>query len=190
MSELVDAVDPAWPEVEAAAAAAPYQVVVLAADPRRADEELQLLQVTTRSWLGAVVHSSGGLVLDHGWLRVFGSEHDERRLASLSQVNDHVAGAMIVAQDVLGGHRVGSSSQRAAGRWQTPRLPVLPSPVSYVVGARSASSRSTWSRSRQRSKSPAISSKVAALTVLLSNHIAARRPDSAPSSLLRPRPVR
>ncbi|GAA2362368.1 DUF2625 family protein [Dactylosporangium salmoneum] len=101
--ELVDAVDPAWPEVEAAVAAAPYPVVVLAVDPRRADEELRLLQVTTRSWLGAVVHRSGGLMLEHGWLRVFGSGSDEHRLASLSQVNDNVAGGMIVAQDVLGG---------------------------------------------------------------------------------------
>jgi hypothetical protein len=103
LSELVDAVNPAWPEIEAAVSAAPYPVVVLAADPRRADEELGLLQVTTRSWLGAVVHRSGGLLLDHGWLRVLGSGNDERRLASLSQVNDNLAGGMIVAQDVLGG---------------------------------------------------------------------------------------
>jgi hypothetical protein len=103
LSELIDTVDPAWPEVEAAVVAAPNPVVVLAADPRRADKELGLLQVTTRSWLGAVVHRSGGLVLDHGWLRVLGSGNDERRLASLSQVNDKIAGGMIVAQDVLGG---------------------------------------------------------------------------------------
>lgn len=59
--------------------------------------------MTTRSWLGAVVHRSGGLVIDHGWLRVLGSGNDEHRLASLSQVNDNVAGGVIVAQDVLGG---------------------------------------------------------------------------------------
>ncbi|GLL07538.1 hypothetical protein GCM10017581_092920 [Dactylosporangium matsuzakiense] len=50
-----------------------------------------------------MVHRSGGLVLDHGWLRMLGSGHDEPRLASLSQVNATVAGGMIVAQDVLGG---------------------------------------------------------------------------------------
>ncbi|MFG2040186.1 DUF2625 family protein [Dactylosporangium sp. NPDC048998] len=96
LSELVDTVDPAWPEVEAAVAAAPNPVVVLAADSRRADAELGLLQVTTRSWLGAVVHRSGGLVLDHGWLRVLGSGNDERRLVSLSQVHGSVAGKLHV----------------------------------------------------------------------------------------------
>ncbi|GLL07539.1 hypothetical protein GCM10017581_092930 [Dactylosporangium matsuzakiense] len=49
LSELVDVADPAWPEIEAAVAAAPYPVVVLPADPRRVDEELGLVQVTTRS---------------------------------------------------------------------------------------------------------------------------------------------
>ncbi|MBM0226698.1 DUF2625 family protein [Micromonospora sp. ATA51] len=96
--------DPAWPEIQAAVAAAPYPVLVLAADSERADEELQRLQVTTRSWLGAVVHHTGGLVLDQGWLRVLGSGNDEHQLASRSQVNDNVAGGILVAQDVLGGH--------------------------------------------------------------------------------------
>ncbi|GAA4264357.1 DUF2625 family protein [Dactylosporangium darangshiense] len=103
LTELVDTNDPAWSEIEAAVAAAPYPVVVLPADPRRADEELLRVQVTTRSWLGAVVHRSGGLVLDHGWLRVLGSGNDEHHLASLGAINDNVAGGIIVAQDVLGG---------------------------------------------------------------------------------------
>lgn len=60
------------------------------------------MQVTTRSWLGAVVHRSGGLVLDHGWLRVLGSGNEEYRLASLGEINDF-AGAVVVARDVLGG---------------------------------------------------------------------------------------
>jgi hypothetical protein len=50
-----------------------------------------------------VVHHSGGLVLDHGWLRVLGSGNDEDHLASLSELNDNAAGGVIVAQDVLGG---------------------------------------------------------------------------------------
>ncbi|WP_264653387.1 DUF2625 domain-containing protein [Actinoplanes cyaneus] len=90
--------DSAWPEIEAAVAGAPYPALVLAADPQRADEELLRAQVTTRSWLGAVVHRSGGLVLDHGWLRILGSGNDEHHLASLGEVNDNVAGGVIVAQ--------------------------------------------------------------------------------------------
>ena len=103
LSELVETDDPAWPEIEAAVAAASYSIEVLDADPGRADDELVKLQVTTRSWLGAVVHRTGGLVLDHGWLRVLGSGNAERHLASLSAVNDGLTGGIIVAQDVLGG---------------------------------------------------------------------------------------
>jgi hypothetical protein len=103
LTDLIDTADPAWPAIEAAVAAAPVRVAVLPADPRRADDELLRLQVTTRSWLGAVVHRSGGLVLDHGWLRVLGSGHDDRRLAALGAVNARVTGGIIVAQDVLGG---------------------------------------------------------------------------------------
>ncbi|MFI6258206.1 hypothetical protein F4558_003030 [Micromonospora profundi] len=101
--ELVESDDPAWPEVEAAAAAAPYPVEVLAADARQADAELLRLQVTSRSWLGAVVHRSGGLVIDHGWLRVLGSGNKQRRLASLGEINEGIGGGIVVAQDVLGG---------------------------------------------------------------------------------------
>ena len=60
LSDLVDLAEPAWPEVEAVMAAAPYPVEVLAADPSAADRELLKVRVTTRSWLGAVVHRSGG----------------------------------------------------------------------------------------------------------------------------------
>jgi hypothetical protein len=59
LSELVETDDPAWPEIEAAVAAASYSIEVLDADPGRADDELVKLQVTTRSWLGAVVHRVG-----------------------------------------------------------------------------------------------------------------------------------
>lgn len=101
--ELVESEDPAWPEIEAAVTAAPYPVVTLEPDPARADDELLRMQVTTRSWLGAVVHRSGGLVLDHGWLRVLGSGNDEHLLASIGAINQNVSGGIIVAQDVLGG---------------------------------------------------------------------------------------
>ncbi|BCY10558.1 hypothetical protein L3i22_056460 [Actinoplanes sp. L3-i22] len=84
-------------------AEAPYPVEILPADPRRADAELHQVQVTTRSWLGAVVHRTGGIVIDHGWLRVLGSGSEVRDLAALSQANEGVGGAVLVAQDVLGG---------------------------------------------------------------------------------------
>jgi hypothetical protein len=98
--------DPAWPLIAEMIEAAPYPVEVLPADPSRADEVLRHVQVTTRSWLGAVVHRTGGLLIDHGWLRVFGAGCPERGLLSLSAANDRAAGGLLVAQDVLGGQFV------------------------------------------------------------------------------------
>ncbi|MEO3747968.1 DUF2625 family protein [Plantactinospora sp. B5E13] len=65
-----------WTEILAMVAAAPYPVKVLAADPERSVACLGALGITTRSWLGAVVANRGGLLVDHGWLRVLGGGHD------------------------------------------------------------------------------------------------------------------
>ncbi|MEU8260313.1 DUF2625 family protein [Micromonospora sp. NPDC048999] len=51
----------AWDEVAAAVAAAPYLVEVLPAEPARAAACLAALEITTRSWLGAVAANTGGL---------------------------------------------------------------------------------------------------------------------------------
>jgi len=91
----------AWSEISAVAAAAPYPVEVLPVDPERAAACLSALGITTGSWLGAVVATSGGLVLDHGWLRVLGGGHDR-----LPDVAAHLApetGRLVVAFDVMGG---------------------------------------------------------------------------------------
>ncbi|MBO3743985.1 DUF2625 family protein [Actinoplanes flavus] len=102
LADLIDTEDSAWPEVLNAVAGAPCPVTVLPADQGRADAELERLQVTTRSWLGAVVHRTGGLVIDHGWLRVFGSGSAGDRLASLGEMNP-TDGPLLVGVDVLGG---------------------------------------------------------------------------------------
>ena len=60
--------------------------------------------------MGAVIHSTGGLFIDEGWLRVLGSGHD-RQPRSLSAwnamilpVKDHrLPGACLFADDVVGG---------------------------------------------------------------------------------------
>ncbi|MGH3387725.1 MAG: DUF2625 family protein [Actinomadura sp.] len=91
----------AWPEVSAAMAAAPYPVEVLPADPGRASACLAALEITTRSWLGAVVANAGGLLVDHGWLRVLGSGHGG--LPDVAAEADPQAGVVIVGYDVMGG---------------------------------------------------------------------------------------
>lgn len=87
--------------MSAAVAAAPYPVEVLPADPARAAACLAALEITTRSWLGAVVANAGGLLVDHGWLRVLGSGH--RGLPDVHSESAPGSGRVVVGYDVLGG---------------------------------------------------------------------------------------
>ncbi|WP_189192788.1 DUF2625 family protein [Micromonospora fulviviridis] len=102
----------AWPEVAGAVAAAPYPVEVLPADPARASACLAALEITTRSWLGAVVANTGGLLVDHGWLRVLGSGHGD--LPDVPGESDAARGVVVVGYDVLGGQFVWSPPQPGA----------------------------------------------------------------------------
>ncbi|WP_331721113.1 DUF2625 domain-containing protein [Streptomyces sp. NBC_00454] len=121
LSELTDVDEPAWPllQEQFANSSAPLESL-----PARAPEQgracLLQLQVTARSWLGALALNSGGLTVDGGWLRVYGGATGDRdglpalpgALPSLAQVNDfpaafdpawHPAAGLIVGHDVLGG---------------------------------------------------------------------------------------
>ena len=100
-STLGEVTDSAWDEISQTIAAAPYPVTVLPPNPERAKECLATLGVTTRSWLGGVIAHSGGLLVDHGWLRVFGSGSGE--LPDVLFDTDPAGGGLVIALDVLGG---------------------------------------------------------------------------------------
>jgi hypothetical protein len=85
-------------------------VQVLPAERTKAEEALLQLQVTLRSPMGAVVYHTGGLLIDHGWLRVLGSGSDRmgRSLPGWNQGRAPVDAngrptLVLVADDVLGG---------------------------------------------------------------------------------------
>jgi hypothetical protein len=109
LSELLDRIDPAWPLVEGWIAEATNVTEVLPpADT--AGESLVALQVTTHSPLGAVIFHTGGVLIDHGWLRVLGSGHP-RLPRSLPRWNFACGMTestipprwVLVADDVVGG---------------------------------------------------------------------------------------
>jgi hypothetical protein len=96
----------AWPVVQRAIAEAPYPVVVLPVDRVRAGHSAAALGLGTRSWLGAVVGECGGLLVDHGWLRVLGGGSTAPELPDLATANGLPGGyveRLVVAYDVLGG---------------------------------------------------------------------------------------
>ncbi|MFJ1757733.1 DUF2625 family protein [Kitasatospora sp. NPDC088134] len=114
IEELTEVDDPAWPELRELLATAAVPVRVLPADPEEGRRCLLQLQVTVRSTLGALTLHTGGLLLDGGWLRVFGGGRADGAggLPGLGQVNGfpaafdpawYPADGLVVGHDVLGG---------------------------------------------------------------------------------------
>lgn len=107
--ELAAVDDPAWPEVVAAVAAATVPVRVLPVADERGRDTLHRLQVTARSVLGALALHSGGIVVDHGWLRLLGGGGEGLgSLADLNGLSEPEAGRaapghLVVALDAVGG---------------------------------------------------------------------------------------
>lgn len=107
LNELIDTEEPAWPTVREWAEEATHPVEVLPAGDRR-DEALVELQVTTRSTMGAITYESGGLLVDHGWLRILGSgsERLPRSIAAWTKEawgTPEFPGNLLIADDVVGG---------------------------------------------------------------------------------------
>jgi hypothetical protein len=61
------------------------------------------LQVTTRSPLGAIAYSTGGILMDHGYLRVLGSGHPRLARNIVDWNEGRSSGFLLVADDVVGG---------------------------------------------------------------------------------------
>ncbi len=109
LSDLTSTDDPAWPLVQQWLAAAP-QAIALPVERARAGTELVDLQVTLRSPMGAVAYHTGGILIDHGWLRILGGGSDGLRRSisswNVGRAPIDAAGRptyLLVADDVLGG---------------------------------------------------------------------------------------
>lgn len=120
LSELIDTGDPAWPDIHSLLTTAPVVVEIIPADPAYGARCLHALQVTTRSALGALAYHTGGVLVDHGWLRVLGGGGPHLALPGLDEANDLSAGApdaLLVGVDVLGGRfEVNGADPVAIGR--------------------------------------------------------------------------
>lgn len=98
---------PAWPGLARAVDSAAVSVIVLPVEAARSADALHRLQVSAASTLGALALHCGGLLVDHGWLRILGGGSGE--LPDLAGVNALPAGSsdslpqLVVAYDVLGG---------------------------------------------------------------------------------------
>ncbi len=102
LDQLINTQDPALPLLHQWLAEAVQDCELLPPSDQR-DATLLQLQVSTRSVLGAIAYESGGLLINHGWLRLLGSGHP-RLPRSITQWNaDRSSGYLLVGDDVVGG---------------------------------------------------------------------------------------
>jgi hypothetical protein len=96
----------AWVREVLGRAARPAEL--LPCDAAAAEKALLALQLENSTALGAVAHGCGGILLDHGWLRLLGAgcEKFPRGLLEWNQVGHaggRLPGALLVADDAVGG---------------------------------------------------------------------------------------
>jgi hypothetical protein len=102
--------EPAWPLVESWLAQSTNDAVALPATREYGESVLLELQVSSRSMLGAVALETGGILIDHGWVRLLGSG-SPRLLSTLASWNnvgpepeiDSLEHALVVGFDAISG---------------------------------------------------------------------------------------
>jgi hypothetical protein len=85
-------------------------IEVLEKDSIQADSALYRTQVTTRSPMGAIIYETGGILVDHGWIRILGSGSATMK-RNVPEWNKGKSfdeygnpwGFVLIADDVIGG---------------------------------------------------------------------------------------
>lgn len=90
--------NPAWPDVQVWLRDAKNTVEILPPDEARRDELRAQVGVSLESALGAVIHETGGILVDHGWLRILGSGSPRIPRVALPDQR-----WILVGDDVVGG---------------------------------------------------------------------------------------
>jgi hypothetical protein len=111
LSELINTKEPAWNEIlQPMIKDAKNHVEVLPKNKETADSSLFKSQVTTRSPMGAIVYETGGILVDHGWIRILGSGDkkldrnlmDWNKGKTFTNLGEQLP-YLLIADDVLGG---------------------------------------------------------------------------------------
>jgi len=110
VEELINTKEPGWELVKGWINLATNKVEILPCNQTKARDALYKTQVTTRSPMGAIIYSTGGLLIDNGWIRILGSGH-ARLNRSLPDWNKGKTFAefgqrssfLLIADDAVGG---------------------------------------------------------------------------------------
>ena len=110
VEQLINKTDSGWPFVDKMIQSAKNKVEVLPAEPSKAEDALFRTQVTTRSPMGAIVYSTGGILVDDGWIRILGSGNEKlsRTLPDWNKGKSfkefgEAPSFLLVADDAIGG---------------------------------------------------------------------------------------
>ncbi|WP_339256264.1 DUF2625 family protein [Paenibacillus sp. FSL P2-0136] len=110
VADLVDVENHAWEEIRELLSQGPHTYRLEAAEAEHAVQTLVRLQVSTKSYLGAIAYETGGIVFEHGWLTLLGAgaEGIFGSLTSWNGLGDAedtvpLPGMLIVAYDAAGG---------------------------------------------------------------------------------------
>lgn len=110
VEELINKDEPGWIIVKDWIDKAKNKVEILNVDTVRAKEELYKTQVTTRSPMGAIIFTTGGILVDNGWIRILGSGSSKLKRSlpewnkgkSFKEFGDK-PNYLLVADDAIGG---------------------------------------------------------------------------------------
>lgn len=109
-NEWIDRENHAWQELKELLDQGENTYNYVPAQSELGEDALCRLQVSTRSYLGAVAYETQGIVVDHGWITLLGAgdEHGHGSLTRWNGLSDEpeiqpLAGMMVVAYDVAGG---------------------------------------------------------------------------------------
>lgn len=101
LEQLINTQDDAIVQIQSWQQHADLSVIILPASAN-SGVQLQQLQISTHSVLGALVYHTGGVLIADGWLRFLGSGSDQLSRDVLSWNSDN-SGYLLVADDLVGG---------------------------------------------------------------------------------------
>ncbi|MCK3655737.1 hypothetical protein A4G19_08205 [Pasteurellaceae bacterium Macca] len=77
LDELLEKQQPAWAIMQDWFKSANHHYEILPKDKENAGKELVGMQLSTKTPIGAVIYETGGILIDHGWLRILGSGNEK-----------------------------------------------------------------------------------------------------------------
>ncbi|MBX7172282.1 MAG: DUF2625 domain-containing protein [Pyrinomonadaceae bacterium] len=110
LEELIDNSETGWNLVKNWINEGKNNIEIIPSTFANANEALYKTQVTTRSPMGAIIYHTGGILVDHGWIRILGSgsERLNRNLPDWNEGKSYYQTGekpsfLLIADDVIGG---------------------------------------------------------------------------------------